>query len=41
MGTAIRKTISSTGNIGTITYHKPVNTAAKIPHTIVAKWLPR
>lgn len=41
MGTAIKKMISSTGYIGTMTYHNPVNTAANRPHTTVAKWFAR
>ncbi|MCH8972790.1 MAG: hypothetical protein IH814_01465 [Thaumarchaeota archaeon] len=39
IGTAIRKTIPSTGNIGVIITHNRLKTAAKIPQTTVAKWL--
>ena len=40
MGTAIMKTKFSTGNSGTIKNHNADKTAAKIPHTTVAKLFP-
>ena len=40
MGTAIMNTKSSTGNTGAIKNHNTVNTAAKMPHTTVAKLFP-
>jgi hypothetical protein len=41
IGTAIRNMKSRTGAKSTKTGHKPVSTAAKIPVTTVAKWLPK
>ncbi|KAG2476881.1 MAG: hypothetical protein NPMRTH1_1450007 [Nitrosopumilales archaeon] len=39
IGTAIKKTMPSTGNIGSIITHNRLKTAAKTPQTTVAKWL--
>ena len=40
MGTAIMKTKFSTAYVGTIKNHSTVKTAAKMPHTTVAKLFP-